>query len=73
MSSLLCSHVAFEFKLKEVVGDLCSTLTREDKHLIPTYGYWEVTTGGWDFTALFNLKETKKVVHQKQVIMHFIR
>lgn len=55
MSSLPCSHVAFEFKLKEVVGDLCSTLTGEDKHLILTYGYWEVTTGRWDFTTLFNL------------------
>lgn len=50
--------MSFKFKLEEVVGDLGSTLAGEDKHLIPTYGYREVTAGGRNFTTLFNLKET---------------
>lgn len=38
----LCSHVALELKLEEVVGDLGPALTRKHKHLVPAHGYREV-------------------------------
>lgn len=48
-----------ELKLEEVVGDLGSTLTRKDEHLVPAYGYWEVAARRRDLTALIDLMDTK--------------
>lgn len=36
------THVAFEFKLEEVVGDFGSALAGEHKHLVPADGYGKV-------------------------------
>lgn len=48
-----------ELKLEEVVGDLGSTLTRKDEHLVPAYGYREVAARRRDLTTLIDLMDTK--------------
>lgn len=59
------THVAFELKLKEIVGDFGSTLTREHKHLVPAYSYRKVATGWRNLATLINLKNaTKEVLKQ---------
>lgn len=53
------SHVSLELKLEEVVGDLGSTLTRKDEHLVPAYGYREVAARWRNLTTLIDLMDTK--------------
>lgn len=55
----LNSHVPLELKLEEVVGDLGSTLTRKDEHLVPAYSYREVAARRRDLTTLIDLMDTK--------------
>lgn len=54
------SHVAFKLKLEEIVCDLCSTLARKHKHLVPAYSYREVATRWRNLTTLINLVDTKE-------------
>lgn len=49
------SHVSVKLELEEVVGDLGSALSREDKHLVSAHGHREVTAGRRDLTTLLNL------------------
>lgn len=51
------AHVAFEFKLEEIVGDFGSALTRKHKHLVPAHGYGKVATGWRNLTTLIDLKK----------------
>lgn len=53
------SHVAFKLKLKKIVCDLCATLARKHKHLVPAYSYREVATRWRNLTTLINLVDTK--------------
>lgn len=71
MRERLCSHVAFELKLEEVIGDLGSTLTREHKHLIPAYGYREVAARWRNLTTLVNLMNTKAETGRLTHTRHF--
>lgn len=64
------THVAFEFKLEEIVGDFGSTLTREHKHLVHAYSYRKVATGWRNLTALIDLKNATTVKEAlKQTVM----
>lgn len=55
----LCSHVALEFELEEIVCDLSSTLTRKHKHLVSAYSNREVTARRRNLTTLIDLMDTK--------------
>lgn len=56
----LCSHVALELELEEVIGDLSSTLTRKHKHLVSAYSYREVTARWRDLATLIDLMDTRQ-------------
>lgn len=61
--------MAFELKLKEIVGDFGSTLTREHKHLVLAYSYRKVATGWRNLAALVNLKNaTKEALKQAAMV-----
>lgn len=49
-------HLFLEFKLEEIIGNLCSTLARENKHLVFANRHGKITAGRRNFTTLFNLK-----------------
>lgn len=53
------SHVALELKLKEVISDLGSALTRKHKHLIPTNCYRKVAARWRNLTTLIDLVDTE--------------
>ena len=53
------THVAFKLKLKKVVCDFGSTLTRKNKHLVPADSYREVATRWRNLTTLIDLMATK--------------
>lgn len=36
-------HLFLEFKLKEIIGNLCSTLARENKHLVFANSHRKIT------------------------------
>lgn len=67
----LCSHVALKLKLKEVVSDLGSTLTRKHKHLVPAYSYREVAARWGNFATLINLTDTKTKRQELTLTLHF--
>ena len=45
-----------KIEFKHVIGDLCSTLTRKDKHTVLDHSYREVTTCWWPVTWLLHLR-----------------
>lgn len=51
--------MALELKLKEVVSNFGSTLSRKHKHLVPAYGDREVAARRGNFTTLIDLMDTK--------------
>lgn len=58
-------HLFLEFKLKEIIGNLCSALAGENKHLVFANSHRKITARRRNFTALLNLKDTTKVQHLK--------
>jgi len=52
-------HLFLEFKLKEIIGNLCSTLARENEHLVFANSHGKITARRWNFTTLFNLKDNE--------------
>lgn len=65
-------HLFLEFKLKEIIGNLCSTLARENKHLVFADSHGKITARRRNFTTLLNLKDNK-VQNVKRVIVHSYR
>ena len=65
----VCSHVALELELEEVVGDLSSTLTRKHKHLVPAYSYREVAARWRNLTTLVDLMDTKE---ETEMLLHTV-
>ena len=53
-----CSHLlsCVKMKLKEIVRNLCSTLTGEHKHCVPCDGHGKIATCRWTLANLTNLK-----------------
>lgn len=61
-------HLFLEFELEEIIGNLRSTLARENKHLVSANSHGKITAGRRNFTTLFNLKDNE-VQHQTSILV----
>lgn len=64
--SCLHLHLFLELELKEIIGNLCSTLAWENKHLVFANSHRKVTARRRNFTTLFDLKDNE--VHNEEGI-----